>query len=59
MAKKSSKIKIGGAGHNDEICYIFKCTDMNEVYEKLNSESTAYKTVKIMSNLWASFAKFG
>lgn len=24
LAKKASQIIIGGAGHNDEICYIFK-----------------------------------
>lgn len=58
-AKISSEIIIGGAGHNDEICYIFKCADMSEIYEKLNSDYTAYKTVKTMSKLWADFAKYG
>lgn len=32
---------------------------MNEIYEKLDPESTAFKTVKTMAKLWADFAKYG
>lgn len=48
-----------GAGHFDEICYLFRCNYVNEIYESLERDNSAYKMIKTMTKLWSNFAKFG
>lgn len=59
VAKIIANITIGGAAHGDELCYIFKCSEITEVYDEIKKDSVAYKSIKSMTKLWSNFAKYG
>lgn len=48
-----------GAQHGDEICYLFKCNALGDVYGTLTTESIERKAIKNMVKLWTNFAKYG
>lgn len=55
----SNTTDFPGSGHFDEICYMFRCNLVNEIYDRLDRKSEAYKMIKTMTKLWSNFAKFG
>lgn len=51
-----------GASHGDDLCYVYKCNFTlmaQEMYYYLTRESTEYGLIKLMSGLYANFAKYG
>lgn len=55
------KIKVKGAAHGDEICYLLKCEPLWENYVKVaNDTNNADRLfMKKLSRMWANFAKAG
>lgn len=50
---------IEGTAHADELCYLFKCKVLGDVYENLEEESIERKVITNMAKLWTNFAKYG
>lgn len=53
---------VSGASNGDEICYLFLCKRLKDVYDELYSSSedaTELTVSKRMVRMWANFAKFG
>lgn len=46
-----------GSSHGDDLCYIFRCMKLNDVY--VNPTAQEYRLIKTMAGLYASFAKYG
>lgn len=54
----SLRLNYSGATTGDEICYLFKCKSVNEVYR--SAEATNERQfIKKIARLWANFAKCG
>lgn len=50
---------IDGTAHADELCYLFKCKILGNVYENLDDESVERNVIKNMAKLWTNYAKYG
>lgn len=50
---------LKGASHADELCYLFKCQFLDKLYETLPRDSLEVRSIKLLTNLWANFAKYG
>ncbi|XP_063236150.1 esterase E4-like [Bacillus rossius redtenbacheri] len=55
MSGATSTIK--GAGHSDELCYLFDCKAFDK--KNLNEKSPEVVTLHRMVNMWTNFAKTG
>lgn len=59
---KMAQVEDGtwGATTGDELCYLFRCPNLNEKYNKhKSSNSQELKMQKTMTKLWANFIKYG
>lgn len=54
----SIRLNYSGATTGDEICYLFRCKSVNEVYRSVEA-SNERQFIKKIARLWANFAKFG
>lgn len=50
---------IEGAAHADELCYLFKCKILGDVYDNLEEDSIERNVIKNIVKLWTNFAKYG
>lgn len=50
--------KISGATSGDEVCYLFKCKSIEELYTSVENAPQRH-FIKTITRLWANFAKFG
>lgn len=49
---------IQGATSGDEVCYLFRCKSVNELYSSAQTAPERH-FIKKITRLWANFAKFG
>ncbi|CAF4809451.1 unnamed protein product [Pieris macdunnoughi] len=59
---KLSKVNDGtwGAALGDELCYLFKCPELNQEYIKnKHEESDVWTMQKKLIKMWTTFAKYG
>lgn len=61
IMKLSTVDKIGwGAASGDELCYLFKCPDLKEMYLKHDKEESEERNVqRKLVKMWTNFAKYG
>lgn len=55
------QVKIKGAAHGDELCYLFKCVPFYDTYLVLKNDTTNRDRIfiKEMAEMWTNFAKTG
>lgn len=56
---KYSVIKSLGACHADDLAYIIKCSLFSDLYDGVTIDSPEYGYIKLMTQLYTNFAKYG
>lgn len=52
-------VRLEGACHVDDLCYVFRCTKRDDVYANIIIGSKQYGLIKLMAGMYADFAKYG